>query len=142
VSSEWEEGGLRYPTNHDFDYFLRIGLRWQPFIGFTVTANYQFREGNYYLPLTGRRWEEEINNYVPEYSSANAGARLPAYQRLDVGLSKIFLVGNSSVVAYVNANNMLRQDNVQAYTYNQDYSQSTPLLYSRFIWFVGMVWEW
>lgn len=142
ISSNWQDATMRYPTDHDFHYFARAGLQCQLPAEITFSANFIARQGRYVLPLVDRQWEPAINNYLPIFAPPHQGQRLTAYQRLDVGLSRIFLLGEGALITYLNINNALDQQNVQQYIFNHDYSQQQPNFYSGFIWFTGVVWQW
>ena len=142
VSSTIRTETGQYPSAFDFAYLLRAGLRWELPAQLTLTGNWLFRQGQYYQPLTGRQWEAAIDAYLPIYALADQGERLTPFQRADMGLSKTILFEDSFMIVYLNVNNVVNRENLRAFAFNNDYSQSFPTLYSRRVWFIGMVYQW
>lgn len=132
----------RYPSRYDFAYLLRIGARAQLPIDITLTINGLWRQGQYYVPLQGRAWEDEIAAYIPVMASATDGIRLPQYRRFDLGLSRPFFIGEGLLIVFFNVNNVFDHDNVQSYVYDEAFLQRTANLYSGRTWFIGATWQW
>lgn len=88
---------------------------------FTPIVDAQSTSENYYLPVEGQVHSQ----------------RLPDFHRLDLNLSYYWVpVKNWSVIFYTSVSNVLDRRNVMDYTYNNDYSERTPIYsdYSRFVY--------
>lgn len=97
-------------------------MRWQGGLRWTHTS------GRPYTPVTGAVWEPARRIWRPVYAENNSGL-MPAYDRLDVRLMRLFslpgsgrLPASSVCVAYVEAMNVLGTKNVLDYVYDFDYS--------------------
>ena len=131
-----------YPSKFDFAFLLRWQMQYILPGQITWNAALSWREGSYYQPLTGRIWNEELNDWTPIFSSLTTGERLPNYFRLDAGLSRQFLLGEGVLIAFLNVNNTLNSQNVRSFAYDATYQEATALHYSKLVWFLGGVHQW
>ncbi len=133
--------GMAYPTAYDFGYFLRGNFRYAWPDGWSLTGTAWWREGSYFRPVTGSDFSEAAEVWTPRYAPLDRGARLPAYGRLDLGLSRIFELADGALIVFLSVNNVFDQRNVRSYSYNEDYSQRQAEYYNRRVLFFGAVWQ-
>lgn len=98
-----------------FTYRYSTGRPFTPIVDASETS------GNYYLPIEGDLFSR----------------RLPHFHRLDLNLSYYWIpMQDWSVIFYASVSNVLDRRNVMDYTYNNDYSERSPVYsnYSRFVY--------
>ena len=142
IRSKIEIAEISYPSSFDFGYFVRANARYDLLGWIEINLAYQLREGKYFVPVIGSRFHELTQTYIPQYANIEAGTRLPSYQKLDIGFSKILVAGEGSVILFLNLNNIFDNKNISHYNYNLDYSKQLPSYYNRRVLFVGGVWNW
>jgi hypothetical protein len=130
------------PSPYDFPFWLRAGGRWQLPGQWTVAWSGQWRSGQAYSPLIDREWQSELEVFLPVFAPVSSSERLPAYYRMDFSVSKMFILGNGVLIAYLNANNITDHDNIHSYHYDQDLQQASPNYFERRSLFVGATWQW
>ncbi len=125
------------PSPYDITYFMRGNLEYK-FLGtWTATTVFLFREGSYYNPVSSASLNSNLNVYEPNYGQPN---RLPAYNSLDLSLSKLMLLQKRySSVAFLSLSNIINFKNVRDYSYNFDYSQRNQNLFSKRTIYFGLV---
>jgi len=141
IEAHRNDKGTQYPTKFDLDYFIRSSLKYRnsQFLNLSLTMLY--RQGSYFRNLTGADYNSSLNVYEPRYVDRDEQDRLPDYLKLDLSISKLWVINeNTSVVSFVNISNLLNSKNVRDKTYNFNYSDTRPLYYSkRTIYFGGVV---
>ncbi len=128
------EQGISNPSPYDIGYFVRGNFEYKFADTWTLTTVFLFRQGSYYVPVAGATLDPSLSVYAPTYG---APERLPNYDIIDLSLSKVLLIGESSAVVFAGIGNMLNFTNVRGYSYNSDYSQATPDLFSLRTIYVG-----
>jgi hypothetical protein len=100
--------------------------RWQTGLRWTHTS------GRPFTPVVGAVWDPAREVWHPVYG-AHGSALMPAYDRMDLRLMRIFslprvqgMPASGACVAYLEAMNLLATDNVLRYVYNFDYSRRYP----------------
>ena len=128
------------PTRRDLPFFARTQVQRRLGGQWNLGLAGSWRRGTYFRPLRDRTIIPDTENwFAPVY--ADEGSRLPNYLRLDLSVSKIFIVGNGSLIVYLNVNNLLNSENVSAYTYDADFSSRSSQFYSRRLLFVGATYQ-
>ena len=89
----------------------RFGLRWR------------FVSGNPYTPAAGSVFVSDFDEYQPVSGVLNS-KRLSAFHQLDLRLDKQWLFERWRMTAYLSLTNAYSQKNVEAVSYNYDFSQS------------------
>ena len=121
-----------YPSDYDLDYFVRSSLKYNVRDIFEISTIYIFRQGSYYRPVTKSYLDTETQTYHPVYEDWDNAERLPDYHKIDVSISKYWVLNSKlALVLYANVSNLLNNDNVMAVNYNWDYSVSFNELYSQ-----------
>ncbi len=136
LKSALSEQGVSKPSPYDIGYFVRGNFEYKFAGTWTVTTVFLFRQGSYYIPVSGATLDSSLNVYAPTYG---APERLPNYDIIDLSVSKALLLGQSSAVVFAGIGNSLNFTNVRGYSYNSDYSQATPDLFSLRTVYVGAV---
>ncbi len=75
-----------------------------------------------YTPLLGKEWGEY--DWTVKLGKHNS-ARLPFYKRVDLKIEKKFM--RKKGIFYLSILNLFNTKNIQAYLYNEDFTQKTPL---------------
>lgn len=142
VQSNIEKDAMLYPSQNNFDLFLRwIGkYEWEDVCD--ISAIFIHRNGNYYQPVIGSTFHEETETYIPQYSSLEDGKILDDYQSLDLSISKGFILGQGSLITFVSANNTFNRSNQESPKYNEDYNQNGFNYFNQRVFFAGMVYNW
>jgi TonB family protein len=110
-----------------FDFIFGAKIRYStgplntPFVGAIYDAN-----GNYYFPLFGEPFSR----------------RLPDFFQLDVRLDKRFVFNNWMLAFYVDVQNVTNRANVEAVTYNFDYTRQQYVQGLPILPVVGVRAEW
>lgn len=117
------------PATYGVKHSLTLVSTWQYNSAWSLGARYSASSGRPYTPVTGASYDAVRDLWRPVYAEDNAG-RLPAYNRLDLRLTRLFsmpkglgLPASNVCVAYCEGLNVLGIRNVLDYTYNADYSQ-------------------
>ncbi|MFN8588819.1 MAG: TonB-dependent receptor [Candidatus Eisenbacteria bacterium] len=95
-------------------------------------ARWAHSSGRPYTPVTGAVWDPSRHVWHPVYG-AHGSATMPAYDRLDIRLMRLFSLpklggirASNVCVAYLEAMNVLDTPNVLEYVYNSDWSERRP----------------
>ena len=132
IDTEINDGSIKYPSKYDFEYFVRSVLKYELDNNFEISTIYIFRQGSYYLPINGSYFDNETTTYYPSYSNRDNAKRLPDYHKIDLSVSKYWVVNSDlALVLYANISNVLNSDNVMSINYNEDYTSSFNELYSQ-----------
>lgn len=132
-----QQGGSK-PSPYNIHYFIRGNAEYKIKGVWTLTTVFLFRQGSYYYPVAGTAFHESLQVYEPIY--AQDPERLPAYNTIDVSVSRIFLLTQkASAVAFASAGNVCNMKNVRSYTYSHDYSQRQAYLFSLRTFYIGLV---
>lgn len=98
--------------------------------------NYQYATGRPFTPVVDAYQPSGQNYYLPVEGPVNS-KRLPDFHRLDLNLSYYLpLPKQQSITFYVSVSNVLNYKNINDYTYNNDYSNRSPVYsnYNRFFY--------
>jgi hypothetical protein len=132
IDSEIKTESEKHPSEYDLDYFIRTTLKYNVKDIFEISTIYIFRQGTYYLPVISSSLDIETGSYIPNYSNWNNAERLPDYHKIDISLSKYWVINpNLAMVLFANVSNILNYENVMEINYNIDYSTSFNELYSQ-----------
>ena len=139
IDVEINDGTEKYPSKYDLDYFVRSVLKYKLKNIFEISAIYIFRQGSNYLPINGSYFDDETTTYYPSYSNWDNAKRLPDYHKIDLSISKYWVVNSDlALVLYANISNLLNSDNVMSINYNEDYTERFNELYSQRTFYFGV----
>ncbi|MBN2519603.1 MAG: hypothetical protein JXB17_03785, partial [Bacteroidales bacterium] len=132
---------IEYPSKYDLRYFIRGSIKYNFTSSFYISAIALFRHGHYYLTVINSEFDEFSNVYRPIYDNLSNMSRLPAYNKIDLSISKLFsLAEKSNIIVYANVSNLLNSKNVHSINYNEDYTDTFKEYYSkRTIYFGGLI---
>ena len=94
--------------------------------GFKVGGRFRYVTGDPYTPVTGAYFDSNADRYVP-INGPSFSARLPAFKQLDVRVDKIWTFDRWRFSIYLDVQNVTRATNPEAFSYNFDYTMSSPL---------------
>ncbi|MGF1533327.1 MAG: carboxypeptidase-like regulatory domain-containing protein [Bernardetiaceae bacterium] len=118
-------------------YFLRLQASYNPTPRLSFGCSGLQRSGTFVVPVVSARFDEQLGVYAPD--ALDVPERLPYYQIINWNASYLFLLGEGiQVIAFANVSNILDRGNVQALSYNVDYTQRQFSFFSRRTFFVGL----
>lgn len=133
--------GLFYsPSRRDLPFILKSS--WQAaFSWLNIGFIAQYRAGLPYTPIIGSTFDSQLMVYQPIYPVELNRGRLPRYFRSDISANKMinFANGRTSLLIYVVLNNIFDTHNIDSYSYNADYSASTPAYFQQRSIYTGLV---
>lgn len=91
--------------------------------GWSVGFRFRYVTGSPYTPYLGGVVDLDAGAYTP-IAGAPYGARLPAYQQLDLRLDKTWTIGRTKLIAYGELRNTYNHKNPEGLSYKYDYSRS------------------
>lgn len=136
LDANLSQSGVPMSSPYDIGYFVRGNLEYKFADTWTVTTVFLFRQGSYYVPVASATYDPAMDVFVPAYGPP---LRLPAYNIVDLSLSKVLPIGESSAVVFAGIGNILNFRNVRGYSYNKDYSATTDDLFSLRTVYVGFI---
>lgn len=89
--------------------------------GWHLGLSQRYATGRPITPVTGATFDATQNVWVPQYG-APMSERIPAFRRVDLGLTHLRRIGNTNAVFYASVSNLFDRENVFAYRYTSDYS--------------------
>ena len=109
-----------------------------------IGVKWQYRTGNPYTPVRGATQQTDPRNdeliYIPEYAEINS-ARLPAYHRLDVKISKAFRFNSWEMSLFLELLNAYNRKNLLDFSYNDDYTEEEEIYQFPIIPYLGITTE-
>jgi hypothetical protein len=131
------------PTPRDLPWLIRSQVQWKNADGWTIGLAGNFRRGRYFLPVIGTNPLPGTEGWrTPILTEPAAGRRYPNYGRVDLSVSRVFLIGEGQLILYANVNNLLDRENIRAYRYDPTFTQRNNEVYTRRLVFFGGVWQW
>jgi TonB family protein len=94
--------------------------------GWQIGARYRFVTGDPYTAVTGSYFDSNADRFMPTYG-VPFGARLSAFQQLDLRVDKIWTYDTWRFSVYLDVQNVLRAANPEAVTYSFDYTIAHPI---------------
>ena len=91
--------------------------------GFTAGGRFRYVTGSPFTPDIGGVVDLDAGAYAP-IAGKPYGARLPAFQQLDLRVDKTWQLGPTKLTAYLELRNAYNRKNAEAVAYRFDYSRS------------------
>jgi len=95
--------------------------------GFTIGGRFRYVTGAPYTPATGGVVDLDAGAYEPVLARTPYSARVAPFHRLDVRIEKRWKLGDGSVAAYLDVQNVYNRQNPEGLMYAYDYSRSKPI---------------
>lgn len=134
------ETGEKYDARYDLDYFVRGNIQYNFAPGWTASANFTFRDGRHYQPLTGTVFNERLGVFEPEFSPLSQQERMGEYSIVDTSISRLLALKEKlSIILFGSISNIFDTKNIRSFTYNFDYSDRISQYFSRRTLYVGAV---
>jgi hypothetical protein len=129
--------GSTYSDNPSFTYMVKSNTDIRIGNSLSIGVSIFYRDGTWFTPvLTG--YADNNGFYAPVYGLPNK-SRLPNYFRSDLGISKIFGLGdNKRLVLFFQVQNMLNTKNVRSINYSFDYTKSFNEIYQQRNFYFGV----
>jgi vitamin B12 transporter len=86
----------------------------------------RYATGRPFTPVTSATFDATRNVWDPQYG-APMSERLPAFRRVDLGLTHLRRIGTTNTVFYSSISNIFDRENVFLYRYTQDYTSRIPI---------------
>jgi len=118
--------GARIPAGSDVRHAATLVARAPVGAGFELGATARYATGRPYTPVVAWRAPAAGGPPQPVYGPAHA-ARLPAYGRLDVRVSRVAPAAGGTAVLYLEALNVLGRRNAIDHTYEPGSLQPRPV---------------
>ena len=123
-------GELYRPYSFDQTHVATLAASYNLTPTWEFGAKWQYRTGNPYTPVEGASIQFDPRNgkpiYIPNYAETNS-ARLPAYHRLDLRVSKIFQLSGWKLGVFFELLNTYNRKNLLDYRYSDDYKTRDDL---------------
>ena len=128
----------------DQTHVATLAATYSPTPTWEIGAKWQYRTGNPYTPVLGADLKSDPRNdefiYVPIYAETNS-ARLPAYHRLDVKISKAFRFDNWQMRVFLEMLNAYNRKNLLDFSYNDDFTEKEDVYQFPIIPYLGITVE-
>jgi vitamin B12 transporter len=86
----------------------------------------RYATGRPFTPVTSATFDATRNVWDPQYG-APMSERLPAFRRIDLGVTHLRRIATKTVVMYSSVSNVFDRDNIYMYRYSQDYTLRIPI---------------
>lgn len=90
-------------------------------------ARFRASSGNPYTPVVNRFFDTDSRTWLPIYAPEIDGARLPPFGALDVRFDKEWVYRSWTLGVYLDVQNATNRQNVEVMSWNEDYSEETPI---------------
>jgi hypothetical protein len=99
----------------------KLGRGWQ------VGARFRYVTGSPYTPAVGGVMDYDAGSYAEVEETPANSSRLPAFHQLDLRVDKTWKFEAWQLTAYLDVQNAYNRRNVEAVSYNYDYSKSSTI---------------
>jgi hypothetical protein len=127
----------------DFDQpnILTLIASWKIGWGWALGVRFRYVSGNPWTPLEYAVYDSDADVYVPVYGATNS-ARLDPFMQLDVRIDKEWTYDTWKLTLYIDVQNATNRGNQEGWTYDFDYSESSPLTGLPIAPILGLKGEW
>ena len=132
ISAKHNNGELEYSSPFDIGLFAKGSLTKEFPYGISVTSNFLWRQGTFFLPIENSEFRAELNAFEPIFTSLDDQQRLDSYRIVDLAISKMHPISEKLVIIYfASLNNVFDFKNQRSLTYNFDYTETSENYFSR-----------
>jgi hypothetical protein len=135
--SKFNNGSGWFKSYNDMNYFLRSSISYLNDKWINASINFTFHPGLYYTPVSMAKYNDNANNYEPQYNELNS-AQYKNYSSIDLTLNKIISYHNCNIVVFTTLSNLLNTHNEEKIMYNYDYSLTSYWLYQKRLLYFGV----
>lgn len=140
IDMQESSNGESLPGVYDLNYFVRSGFEWKVSTYWTLAGRSLFRQGAYFDRVGSANYLPELDVFEPVFERRSNQERIAPYQIIDLNLSRLFSINEDITgVFFMSISNVLNRENTRSFSYNLDYSETTPQLFSRRTVFFGVV---
>ena len=140
INSTSDEGEGPFPGEYDLRYFLKGSVSWKFNYSWTITSVFRARDGVFDRRIDNAFFRQDLQVYEPVLVAKADASRLKNYATVDISINRFWALSEkTTVVAFLSVSNILNRKNIRELSYNFDYSQSTPELFSRRTIYFGIV---
>jgi hypothetical protein len=119
ASAEDLVDGAWVPRPYDQRHTIALDVHWRPSPPWRITAAWQHHSGWPYTSAGFTATRLRNGGYVLEPTFGPLlGKRLPAYQRVDARVTRLFRTRRGELSAFIDVFNVLNRDNIRAYEYS------------------------
>lgn len=113
------------PSSYDQTHTFNVIAGYEPWDTWLFSAKFKYATGRPYTPVVGSYYDPVAGQWFRINGEINS-ARLPTYQRLDLRFDKSFYRKRWSLTTYFDLQNAYDAANVNGFSYNNDYTESSP----------------
>jgi len=128
-------------TPFDQTHVANAVASWRAGGGWELGVRWRAATGRPYQPVIGSTYDADEGDYVPVFGP-EMSARLPFYQQLDARVEKVWLFDTWMLGLYVDVQNVLNQDNVEALDYDYRYRETANIGGLPFLPTIGIRGQW
>jgi hypothetical protein len=126
-TERWDGPGKPvFPFTFDQTHILTVLASYKITPTWQFGARVLYSTGNVFTPVLGSVYNADADVYIP-IPGPEDSLRLPGYFELDLRLDKRWVFDSWILDAYLDVRNVTNRANVEAFTYNYDYSQRTTV---------------
>jgi TonB family protein len=132
---------LWQPTAFDQTHNLNAVASWKPGAGFELGARYRLATGRPATPRLGATFDADDGDYRP-LNGTTRSTRTKAFQQIDVRVERTWLFQRWSLGLYLDVQNVLDADNVEATDWDYRYRESAPVTGVPILPTIGVRGQW
>jgi len=132
-----DPGDTYYPPRFDQRHTLNAVASYRTNGGWEFGARYRLATGAPITPITGSTFDADANSYTP-LEGAFFSARRKAFNQLDVRVEKSWVFNTWLLGLYLDIQNVLNLDNVEATQWDYRYRDSAPVTSVPFLPTLGI----
>ncbi len=149
IQQQDQAGGPWYFPQQDQRHTVNLVADYRPFTNWEFSWRLSMHSGNPYTPITGTttipnplaQCPDQPQTVVVPLQGYPDSSRFPFYNRLDFRVQRSFMYGASTLKVYLNVINILYDQNVVGYFYNNDYTQRKTVRSLPIIPYVGVEYD-
>lgn len=128
-------------TPFDQTHVANAVASWRAGEGWELGARWRAATGRPYTPANDATFDADEGGYDPVYGEIRSG-RLPFFSQLDVRLEKTWLFDTWMLGLYLDVQNVLNQDNVEAIEWDYRYRETAPVTGVPILPTIGIRGQW
>ncbi|MCA9679442.1 MAG: TonB family protein, partial [Myxococcales bacterium] len=134
-------GGDYQLSNLDQTHVANAVASWRPGGGYELGARWRMATGRPDTPFVDSTYDADSGGYAP-VSGGFRSQRLPFFNQVDVRVEKTWLFDWWSLGVYLDVQNLLNTDNVEATQYDYRYRETSPVTGVPILPTIGIKGQW